>query len=62
MQRNARWTKRNESTAPMERGGQPHAIGEVLAELLARYEDRFPEANVAVVELPENFAMPVAVG
>ena len=34
------------------RGGQPRPIGEILAELLARYEDRFPAARIAVVETP----------
>jgi DNA-binding transcriptional LysR family regulator len=32
------------------RGGQPQPIGEILAELLAQYQARFPEAQVSVVE------------
>jgi hypothetical protein len=32
------------------RGGEPQPIGDVLAELLAQYEDRFPAARIAVVE------------
>jgi hypothetical protein len=31
-------------------GGEPHRIGEILAELLAQYEARFPTARIAVVE------------
>ena len=34
------------------RGGEPQRIGEILAELLARYEGRFPLARFAVVETP----------
>jgi hypothetical protein len=34
------------------RGGQPQRIGEILAELLARYEGRFPAAKVAGIETP----------
>ena len=30
----------------------PQPIGEILAELLAQYEVRFPEVNIAVVETP----------
>lgn len=30
----------------------PQPIGEILAELLARYQVRFPEAKIAVVETP----------
>ena len=33
-----------------DRPGQPQPIGEVLAELLARYQARFPEVQVSVVE------------
>jgi hypothetical protein len=33
-----------------ERGGEPQAIGEILQELLAQYEARFPDINVVVVE------------
>jgi hypothetical protein len=35
---------------PYDDGPQP--IGELLAKLLARYEVRFPEARIAVVETP----------
>ena len=30
----------------------PQPIGEILAELLAQYETRFPEARIVVVETP----------
>jgi len=34
-----------------EEGGQePQAIGEILAELLAQYQRRFPDLKIAVVE------------
>ena len=33
-----------------ERGGEPQPIGEILQELLAQYEARFPEIKVVVVE------------
>jgi hypothetical protein len=39
-------TRNNEN----RRGGEPQAIGDILAELLAQYEDRFPVARIAVVE------------
>ena len=43
------------SFADDERGertdSEPRAIGEVLAELLAQYQARFPEANIAVVDV-----------
>jgi hypothetical protein len=29
---------------------QPQSIGQVLAELLAQYQARFPEARIAIVE------------
>jgi hypothetical protein len=32
--------------------GEPAAIGEVLAELLAQYQARFPEVQITVVEVP----------
>jgi hypothetical protein len=32
--------------------GEPHRIGEILAELLAQYQGRFPAARIAVVETP----------
>jgi hypothetical protein len=35
-----------------ERGGGPQPIGVILAELLAQYERRFPEARIGVVEAP----------
>ncbi len=34
------------------RGAEPQAIGDILAELLAQYEVRFPNVNVTVVEVP----------
>ncbi len=33
-----------------DRGGEPQPIGEILAELLAQYQARFPEVQVSVVE------------
>ena len=36
----------------------PQPIGVVLAELLAQYESRFPEAHVAIVETPVTAAYP----
>jgi hypothetical protein len=33
-------------------GGEVHSIGEVLAELLASYEARFPQAKVTLVRTP----------
>jgi len=35
-----------------DRGSEPQAIGEILAELLAEYERRYPEVNVTVIEAP----------
>jgi hypothetical protein len=35
-----------------ERRGEPQPIGEVLAELLACYQQRFPGARIALVETP----------
>jgi hypothetical protein len=34
------------------RGGEPQAIGDILADLLAQYQTRFPEVNITVVEVP----------
>ena len=34
------------------RGAEPHAIGDILAELLAQYQARFPKVNITVVEVP----------
>ena len=34
------------------RGGEPQRIGDVLVELLAQYEDRFPAARTAALETP----------
>jgi hypothetical protein len=34
------------------RGDGPQPIGEILAELLARYEARFPRTRIAVIETP----------
>ncbi len=33
-------------------GGEPQRIGDILAELLARYEGRFPAARPTIVETP----------
>jgi hypothetical protein len=35
-----------------QRSGEPQRIGAILAELLAQYQSRFPEARIAVVETP----------
>ena len=35
-----------------ERNDEPHPIGEVVEELLAEYERRFPGVRIAVVETP----------
>jgi len=35
-----------------EGAGEPQALGDILAELLAQYQARFPAVNVAVVEVP----------
>ncbi len=32
--------------------GKPRRIGEILMELMACYEDRFPTASIAVVQTP----------
>ena len=34
------------------RGGEPQRIGEILAELMTRYERRFPAASIAVAQTP----------
>jgi len=34
------------------RGGEPQRIGDVLAELLALYQTRFPGLRITVVETP----------
>ncbi len=31
---------------------EPQRIGDILAELFARYENRFPVANIAIVQTP----------
>ena len=33
-----------------ERDGEPQPVGEILEELLARYERRFPDVQITVVE------------
>jgi hypothetical protein len=33
-----------------DRGSEPQPIGEILAELLAQYQARFPEMQLCVVE------------
>jgi hypothetical protein len=33
-----------------EGAGEPQAIGDILADLLAQYQARFPEVNITVVE------------
>ncbi len=34
-------------------GGEPRRIGDILVELLAQYESRFPGAKITVIETPE---------
>ncbi len=34
------------------RGEEAQPIGDILAELLARYRARYPELNLSIVELP----------
>lgn len=34
------------------RSGEPQPIGEILAELLTRYESRFPGVRIRVIETP----------
>jgi hypothetical protein len=34
-----------------EGAGEPQAIGDILADLLAQYQARFPEVNITVVEI-----------
>jgi hypothetical protein len=36
------------------RSGDAHPIGEILEELLAQYQARFPGIRIAVVETPVN--------
>jgi len=38
--------------ASQQRKPQPQPIGEILAELLAQYERRFPDLHITVVETP----------
>jgi hypothetical protein len=40
------------SSTEHRRGGEPHRIGEILAELLAQYEGRFPAARTAAAQIP----------
>jgi hypothetical protein len=42
----------DDSEQRQQRGEGPRPIGEVLAEFLAQYQVRFPEAKVIVVETP----------
>ena len=35
-----------------EEAGEPQAIGDILADLLAQYQARFPAVNITVVEVP----------
>lgn len=40
------------TTTPEPRSEGPQPIGEVLAELLAQYQARFPNVKISVVETP----------
>ncbi len=33
-------------------GAEPQPIGDILAELLAQYQARFPKVNITVVDVP----------
>ena len=44
------------STMEDERGGEPRRIGDILAELMVRYEGRFPAVKIAIV--PAASVMP----
>jgi len=35
-----------------EGAGEPQALGEIMADLLAQYQARFPAINITVVEVP----------
>jgi hypothetical protein len=37
---------------PRQPNDEPRAIGEILSELLAQYQRRFPDIRIAVVETP----------
>jgi len=37
---------------PQPRGEEVQPIGDILAELLARYRAQYPELNLSIVELP----------
>jgi len=43
---------RDEVRRPLKRGGEPRTIAEVLAELLGRCQERFPEADRAGMPRP----------
>ena len=45
-------TRQEDSERGDRRSDGPQPIGEILAELLAQYQVRFPEVHVAVVETP----------
>ncbi len=50
---NDRMTLSREVPESLDRRGEgPQPVGEILAELLALYQVRFPEARVVVVETP----------
>ena len=35
-----------------QRGGDPHRLDEILAELLIEYQRRFPAAKITVIQTP----------
>ena len=41
-----------------ERDDEPKSVGEILAQLLAQYEAKFPGVNVVVVETTAIFDLP----
>ena len=44
--------KNRVSSIENRRGGEPQRIGEILAELMARYERRAPATSIANVQSP----------
>ncbi len=42
----------SDSERQEERGDDPLPLGEVLTELLAQYQVRFPEVRIEIVETP----------
>jgi hypothetical protein len=45
---------RNLTNRDEEHRDQPRPIGQILAELLAQYQVRFPQVRIAVLETPAD--------